>query len=139
MSKLNPDMVQDVLDFHEKFNQYVGTTPAWPPFDVMRMRFKLVDEEYTELKIATGGGSFADMADSCADLVYVIIGMCNAMGIDLRPVWTAVHRANMQKEGGGLREDGKVLKPEGWVPPDISAILEIQPPLRKPSLDLTDE
>ena len=25
-----------------------------------------------------------------------------------------------------LREDGKILKPEGWTPPDISGVLDAQ-------------
>jgi len=129
MSKLNQDMVADVLDFHEKFGQYVGQHPHWPPFDVMRMRFKLVAEEYNELSTAVGGEDLTMIADGVGDLMYVLIGMCNAMGIDLRPVWAAIHRANMRKEGGGSREDGKILKPEGWLPPDIAAILELQPAL----------
>jgi len=29
------------------------------------------------------------------------------------------HASNMAKEGGKTRADGKVLKPEGWRPPDI--------------------
>ena len=37
-------------------------------------------------------------------------------------VWNEVQRANMAKVGlGGVkkREDGKVLKPDGWTPPDV--------------------
>jgi hypothetical protein len=29
----------------------------------------------------------------------------------------------MAKEGGGAREDGKILKPPGWVAPDIAGVL----------------
>jgi hypothetical protein len=30
----------------------------------------------------------------------------------------------MAKEGGPVREDGKVLKPEGWLPPDLHSVFE---------------
>jgi hypothetical protein len=35
----------------------------------------------------------------------------------------------MEKAPGGIvkrRPDGKVLKPEGWQPPDIAKLIEIQ-------------
>jgi predicted HAD superfamily Cof-like phosphohydrolase len=35
----------------------------------------------------------------------------------------------MKKVGGKMRPDGKVLKPEGWKPPQIEEILAKQPPL----------
>lgn len=130
-AKLNPDMVQDVLDFHEKFGQHVNSAPGWAPFEVMRMRFNLVAEEYKELHNAVGMGTVEDAVDAAADLMYVTIGLMNAMGADMRLIWAAVHRANMAKEGGPTRDDGKILKPEGWTPPDIKALLDIQPSLRR--------
>jgi predicted HAD superfamily Cof-like phosphohydrolase len=50
------------------------------------------------------------------------------MGLDLRPVFRAVHDANMRKlvDGQPLkRADGKFLKPQGWVGPqaDLLAVL----------------
>ncbi len=48
----------------------------------------------------------------------------------LDPVFDEVHAANMNKVGEGgkvLRSaTGKVLKPEGWVPPDVESVLERQ-------------
>jgi hypothetical protein len=41
------------------------------------------------------------------------------LGLDLRPFFTMVHHANMLKTTGPIREDGKRLKPEGWMAPDI--------------------
>lgn len=128
MSKqLNPDYVQDVLDFHMKFDQYVGQRPHWPPFNVLRMRFRLVNEEWEEFNKAVASEDISQIADGVGDLMYVLIGLMNAMGVDMRPVWTAIQRSNMAKEGGGSRVDGKILKPEGWTPPDIDFLLSIQP------------
>jgi predicted HAD superfamily Cof-like phosphohydrolase len=127
MSKqLNPDMVKDVLDFHRKFHQYVGDLPHWPPFDILRMRFRLVNEEWAEFNTAIAGEDIDQIADAVGDLIYVLLGMTNAMGVDMRPVWTAIQRSNMAKENGGEREDGKILKPEGWTPPPIKMILALQ-------------
>jgi hypothetical protein len=40
-----------------------------------------------------------------------------------------VHEADRGKVGGGVRGDGKVLKPEGWVAPDVAGVLARQVPL----------
>ena len=96
----------------------------------------------------------ADIADGIADSIVVLIGTALAYGIPLQKVWDEVHRSNMDKvtklcfncHGGKLldgsvycqfcnntgrvpitprkREDGKILKPEGWVGPDIKSIIE---------------
>lgn len=85
-----------------------------------------MDEELDETLQAMCRDDLPAIADGLADLIYVALGTAIAYGIDLRPVWSAVHAANMAKIGGPTREDGKVLKPEGWQPPDIKGILERQ-------------
>lgn len=51
-------------------------------------------------------------------------------GVDAMHVFVEVHLANMRKLGpDGLpirRADGKVLKPEGWTPPEIQRVLDDQ-------------
>lgn len=123
-----PDMAADVSAFHRKFgcDKDNRTTPGNPRKGVGDLRFRLVQEEFGELAIAHGDGDVAEVADALADLIYVAIGMALAYGIDLRPVWREVHRSNMAKSGGGTREDGKILKPEGWTPPDIAGVLRRQ-------------
>lgn len=69
------------------------------------------------------------LADGLADLIYVALGTAVAYGIDLSPVWREVQRSNMAKvdpETGTVRrrEDGKILKPESWEPPDIASVIE---------------
>jgi predicted HAD superfamily Cof-like phosphohydrolase len=71
----------------------------------------------------------ADVADAIVDSIYVLLGMAVAFGIDIHPVWYAVHEANMATLG----EDGKQMKPEGWTPPYIEGILQAQIDQRKPS------
>jgi hypothetical protein len=89
----------------------------------------LVCEEIVELDRAMERGDLPGVADAVADAVYVLLGLAVTFGIDMRPVWAAVHAANMAKVGGPRRADGKRLKPDGWEPPDIAAILARQPPL----------
>lgn len=42
------------------------------------------------------------------------------LGVELAPFFEEVHRTNMLKADGPIREDGKRLKPPGWKPPRIA-------------------
>lgn len=125
-----PDVFSDVLEFHKKFvpNQ-LRPLPAWPPYNIMRLRGELFKEELKEFIEALDNADFAGIVDGGLDLVYVIVGMLYAMGVNPVPIWEEIQRTNMAKVGGGLRADGKVMKPEGWVPPDIVGLLAAQKPI----------
>lgn len=112
-----------VLEFHRKFGAPIPSEPGFPSDDRVQLRWRLVHEEYKELFDAIIAGDFVETADAIADLMYVLNGMALEFGFDLRPVFAEVHRANMLKEGGATREDGKILKPPGWQPPDIAGVL----------------
>lgn len=120
------DWYQDVMDFHKKFEMYVGQKPSWPSDSETDMRWSLIDEECDELFDALEFEDLVAAADALADLIYVAIGFSIALGIDLRPIWTEVHLSNMRKVGGGKRGDGKILKPDGWIPPDIDGAIARQ-------------
>ena len=120
------DMVEDVLAFHRKFACYVGDYPHLPERSIVDLRLRLIREEYCELIEAIHRVDLAAIADAITDLMYVIIGTAITLGIDIRPIWQAVQRANMAKTGGGTRADGKILKPPGWKAPDVSALIELQ-------------
>jgi predicted HAD superfamily Cof-like phosphohydrolase len=71
-----------------------------------------------------------EAADALADLEYVTLGSGWTLGLPLQDVFDEVHRSNMLKvdESTGfcvVSPDGKVLKPEGWTPPDVAAVLEV--------------
>jgi predicted HAD superfamily Cof-like phosphohydrolase len=69
---------------------------------------------------------FPAAVDALADIDYVVTGSAIEFGVDMRPIAAEVHRANMEKQGGPRREDGKVLKPPGWKPPNIDGELKRQ-------------
>lgn len=65
-----------------------------------------------------------EVADGCVDSHVVISGTALEAGIPEDEVYVEVHRTNMAKAGGPVREDGKRLKPEGWKPPNIKKVLK---------------
>jgi predicted HAD superfamily Cof-like phosphohydrolase len=86
----------------------------------------LVKEEFYELMYAVKNMNIVETADACADLIWVIEGLCHSLGIPLQKVWDEVARSNMSKTVNGKlvkRIDGKVLKPDTYSPPDIDKML----------------
>lgn len=85
----------------------------------------LITEEYKELQDAT---TQIDQLDALVDILVVTIGALHSMGADAEGAWKEVMRSNfakVDKETGKVRkrEDGKVLKPVGWTPPDLKPFL----------------
>lgn len=67
-----------------------------------------------------------DFIDGLCDLTYVTMGGAVNVPVNLERHFEEVHRANMDKtKGKSFRDDGKVLKPEGWVPPDHQRVLAL--------------
>lgn len=68
----------------------------------------------------------ADQADAMVDIYYYMLNAACKHGMNLSHVFTRVHEANMAKRDPSTgkflkREDGKIIKPPGWVPPDINS------------------
>lgn len=138
-----------VHEFMQAVGQDVGDVPRVPNETVVRLRLRLITEEYFEalesalrlpdatrcllqerileaIETAPIGVMLPAFADALGDLDYVIEGARLAFGIDGGPILKAIHAANMKKLTGPVRKDGKRLKPAGWTPPDIAAELRAQ-------------
>ena len=115
---------RDVKAFHEKFGCYIASKPGFPSAEVTKLRTDLFLEEVKELTEAMKREDIVETADAFADLIYVTVGWALACGIPLDKVWEEVQKSNMLKDGGATRADGKILKPEGWVAPDIKSIID---------------
>jgi len=86
----------------------------------------LVTEEFNELSEAVNKKDIVETADACADLIWVVEGLMYSLGIDPQTVWDEVAKSNHSKTVEGKlikREDGKVLKPETFQPPNIQRAL----------------
>jgi predicted HAD superfamily Cof-like phosphohydrolase len=121
------DWVSDMIDFE---TQVMGAkrpkTPTFPDKKTQDLRAMLIAEEVNETLIAMENNDMVEIADGIVDSIVVLIGAALTYGIDIRPIWNEVHKTNMAKVGGKIREDGKKLKPEGWQPPQIKELLEEQ-------------
>ena len=122
-------VVGDVRNFHDACSILEAYGPQIPYADRKALRISLINEEVNnELLKAMRDDDLVGIADGMADAIYVIVGAALEYGIPLARVWDAVQAANMAKVDPhtGIvtrREDGKILKPEGWTPPDIEKIL----------------
>ena len=88
------------------------------------MYVKLIDEEHQELLEATLSDDRVEQLDALIDILVVTIGAIHSMGADAEGAWKEVMMTNfakVDKETGKVRkrEDGKVLKPVGWTPPNL--------------------
>jgi predicted HAD superfamily Cof-like phosphohydrolase len=120
-------MFTDVKDFHVAFGQRVGLLPAFPSDNERKLRSNLLKEEYNEYLRAEATDDLVEVADALADIIYIVCGTAVSYGIPLDKVFEEVHRSNMAKLVDGkplYREDGKVMKPQGWTPPDIKTALK---------------
>lgn len=93
------------------------------------MYVKLIGEETGELADAVTAGDSVETLDALIDILVVTIGAIHSMGADGEGAWKEVMRTNfakIDKETGKVRkrEDGKVLKPIGWVPPDLTPFVK---------------
>ena len=120
------DWQSDVERFHAKFGLAIGSNPVFLTDDRSVLRIKLIKEEMMETVDAIIEGDLVEIADGICDSIYVLLGTAIECGIDISPVWNEVQRTNMNKDGGTMREDGKILKPEGWLPPRVKEELLAQ-------------
>ncbi len=120
------NMFQDVKEFQTAVGQNVGQAPAFPDGDERVLRMRLLKEEFDEYNQGEYNNDLENIAKELADIIYIVCGTAVSYGIPLDRVFEEVHRSNMAKLVDGKpvrRDDGKILKPEGWTPPDIKSIL----------------
>ena len=112
---------QDQERFMRACEQTVGTNN----FQQFHLYCDLIHEEVDELITAED-----DVArlDALIDILVVTVGAIHSMGADGEGAWNEVMRTNFAKIDSATgkvrkREDGKVLKPDGWTPPNLTSFL----------------
>jgi predicted HAD superfamily Cof-like phosphohydrolase len=112
----------------ERFMQACDQSTNIENRDQFNMYLKLIEEEAEELNQAIIDKNKVEMLDALIDILVVTIGAIHSMGADAEGAWKEVMRTNFAKidnETGKVRkrEDGKVLKPAGWEPPNLKTYL----------------
>jgi len=96
--------------------------------DQFNLYVSLIEEEANELADAIRAHDQVETLDALIDILVVTIGAIHSMGSDAEGAWKEVMSTNFAKigEDGKVRkrEDGKVLKPQGWQPPDLKPFLQ---------------
>jgi predicted HAD superfamily Cof-like phosphohydrolase len=110
-------MYNDVVKFIEACDQERNEKNVLLYYD-------LIKEEYTEFLEAVIAEDNVEQLDACMDMIWVILGYCYMKGWIVHGAWNEVAASNLCKidpKTGKVnkREDGKVLKPEGWTPPQL--------------------
>ncbi len=125
---MNP-IVTSLLEFNQAFEIPKLEQPGLSDSDLIELRIKLLTEEVQEYAEAARAGDMVEILDALADIGYILAGTIINHGMQdiYDDAFDEVHRSNMAKLVDGKvhrRDDGKVLKPEGWQPPNLSQFLE---------------
>jgi predicted HAD superfamily Cof-like phosphohydrolase len=124
---MNP-IVASLLEFNQAFGIPKLDSPDIGPEDMIELRIKLLREEVEEYAEAARAGDMVEILDALADIGYILAGTIINHGMQhiYDDAFNEVHRSNMAKLVDGKvlrREDGKVMKPEGWTPPQLAQFL----------------
>ena len=113
----------------EKFMKACDQTAGEWNVEQFNLYTNLIEEEFKELGVAINDADRVETLDALIDIVVVTIGALHSMGADVEGAWKEVMSTNFAKidhETGKVRkrEDGKVLKPVGWTPPNLAPFVK---------------
>ena len=125
---MNP-IVRSLLEFNNAFDIPKLDAPGLGTDELIELRIKLLVEEVQEYAEAARAGHMVEILDALADIGYILAGTIINHGMQhiYDDSFNEVHRSNMAKLVDGKvirREDGKVLKPQDWQPPNLAQFLQ---------------
>ena len=115
----------DVAVFLKAAGQETPSVPQQTVSDQAQLYKKLIKEEVEEFWEAEAASDDVEEIDACFDMMWVIIGYMKSRGWDCEQIWDEGAKSNLSKidpDTGFVkrRDDGKILKPEGWQPPNFT-------------------
>lgn len=121
---------KQLKEMHDKFGIKRNLTPNLLPVDHMNFRLDFLDEELLETKEAYVEGDLEEVIDGLIDLIIVVAGTLDLMGVDSQRHFDEVQRANLSKRvvkdptksKRGFAID--LEKPFNWVGPNHKIILD---------------
>jgi predicted HAD superfamily Cof-like phosphohydrolase len=119
----------DVSVFLRAVGQELPSSPQQSVSDQAELYKKLIKEEVEEFWEAEAASDDVEQIDACFDMMWVIVGYMKSRGWDCENIWDEGAKSNLSKidpvSGKVIRrEDGKILKPEGWKPPDFTKFVK---------------
>ena len=118
---------ESVKKFMQTFGQEVKNKAEFPSDKIVKLRYDLIEEELTELKVAFQQKDLKEIADALTDILYVAYGAGHAFGINLDKCFEEVQSSNMSKlgkDGKPIYNDrGKVMKGPKYFKPDLNKFL----------------
>lgn len=125
------EIIGAVAQFHEAFGIQNNAQPTTDLTAAdIQLRFDLMKEENEEYLEAAQSGDLVEIADALGDQLYILCGTILRHGLQhkITEVFEEIQRSNMSKlDANGqpiYRADGKVLKSELYLKPDIAKILK---------------
>ena len=114
-----------MTDVFEDINKFATACDQAPSEANYKMYLDLIREEVGELEDAIADNDRIEQLDALIDILVVTIGAVRAGGMNAEGAWKEVMDTNFAKidptTGKVIkREDGKVLKPEGWKAPELT-------------------
>jgi predicted HAD superfamily Cof-like phosphohydrolase len=117
--------MSNVFRDQAKFMNACGQTVGERNQDQFDLYLKLIQEEVGELQVAVDNNDRVEQLDALIDILVVTVGAVQSLGVDAEGAWKEVMSTNFSKIDSltgrvRKREDGKVLKPIGWQPPQLA-------------------
>ena len=123
-------IIEEVEKFHEAFKIVNHITPTNLPENEVELRHRLMKEENEEYLEAAKNNDLVEIADALGDQLYILCGTILRHGFQhkIEEIFNEIQRSNMSKldkEGQPIyREDGKILKSEVYVRPNIKQVFD---------------
>jgi predicted HAD superfamily Cof-like phosphohydrolase len=113
-----------MTDVFEDINKFAMACDQEPSKANYKMYLNLIREEIEELEEAIKNNDRVEQLDALIDILVVTLGAVRAGNFQGKGAWKEVMDTNFAKidsKTGKVikREDGKVLKPEGWKSPEL--------------------
>lgn len=117
---MNKQFLQ-VKEFHAKFKVPILENFRLIPEDRFDLRFSLLKEENEEYLQACKEKNLIKVADSLADMLYVLYGTIIEHGFEekIKEVFDEIHKSNMSKN----YSEGKMIKGKNYFKPDIQKLI----------------
>ena len=116
--------------FHEEHLLPISYTPAIPDKKDFNPRFQVLVSELNEVMDAIEAKDIVSLLHELTDVQYALDSLYVLSGLQQykQVAFELVHEANMRKRwpDGEIHynEQGKVIKPPGFVPADLSTLLK---------------